>query len=158
MTKIKKQKPVILGLGNPLFQDEGLGIHIVHHLMGGELEDQAELIDGGTDGLLLLGTVEAAQQLIIIDAINGDFPAGTIKSLAGDEIPLFANGKLSPHQLSFQEVLALARMRGKLPDQIVLLGVQSESLDWGTNLSPKVANSVPMVINLVYRQIEKWLV
>jgi len=157
MISTERQKPVVLGLGNPLFQDEGLGIHVIHQLMGGRLGDRAELIDGGTDGLLLLGTVEGAGHLIVIDAIDGDFPPGTIKQLQGQEIPLFANAKLSPHQLGFQEVLALARMRGKLPEQIVLFGVQSESLEWGTELSPEVARSVPRVIDLVYKQIDNWL-
>ncbi len=156
MINTKSPKPIVLGLGNPLFQDEGLGIHVIHQLMGSMLSDRAELIDGGTDGLALLGIVEEAEHLIVIDAINGNFPAGTIKQFQGQEIPLNINAKFSPHQLGFQEVLFLARMRGKFPDQMVLLGVQSESLDWGTELTSQVASSVPRVIDLVHKQIDIW--
>lgn len=157
MINTKSPKPIVLGLGNPLFQDEGLGIHVIHRLMEGELDGRTELIDGGTDGLILLGTVEEARHLIVIDAIDGGFPPGTINEWEGCQIPLFAHGRLSPHQLGFQEVLALARMRGKFPEHMILFGVQSKSLDWGTDLTPEVAGSVPTVINLVHKQIENWL-
>ena len=157
MISTERHKPVVLGLGNPLFQDEGLGIHVIQQLMGGRLGERAELIDGGTDGLTLLGTVEEAHHLIVIDAIDGGFPPGTINEWEGCQIPLFGHGRLSPHQLGFQEVLALARMRGKFPEQMVLLGVQSKSLEWGTSLTPEVARSVSVVINLVHKQIDNWL-
>jgi hydrogenase maturation protease len=127
MTKLERKRPVVLGLGNPLFQDEGLGIHVIHQLMQGSLAEKADLVDGGTDGLMLLGTVEAAQHLLVIDAIDGGFPPGTIKQWEAEQIPLFTYGKISPHQLGFQEVLALARMRSKFPEQMILLGVHHRS-------------------------------
>lgn len=156
MTKTNN-KPVVLGLGNPIFQDEGIGIHVVHQLMDNDMVARVELIDGGTDGLLLLNTVETAEKLLVIDAVNGQQKAGTVYRLEDDEIPLLAKKKLSPHQLSFQEVLALARLRGKFPKSLVLIGVQPRTLDWGTELTPETAKVLPDVINLVEKQIDEWL-
>lgn len=152
-----KNKPVVLGLGNPLFQDEGLGIHLVHRLMKEEISDRVKLIDGGTDALALLGIVEEAEYLLIIDAVNGDYIPGSIKRFTGQEIPLFLSTRISPHQIGFQEVLALAGLRGRLPENIVLLGVQPESLDWGIELTAPVVNSIPQLTKMVYEQIESWV-
>jgi len=156
MINIERRKPVVLGLGNPLFQDEGLGIHVIYELMKGQLAEQAELIDGGTDGLALLNTVEEAQQLLVIDAIDGGLAPGTIKRWQGDQIKLSAGSKISPHQLGFQEVLALAKMRGKMPSQMVLIGVQPRSLDWGTRLTAVTALTVPQIMDMVRKQIDTW--
>ncbi|MEN6461887.1 MAG: HyaD/HybD family hydrogenase maturation endopeptidase [Syntrophomonas sp.] len=150
-------KPIILGLGNPLFQDEGLGIHVIHRLMNEDISNRAELIDGGTDALALLGLVEEAEYLLIIDAINGDDIPGSVRRFAGQEIPFFLSSRMSPHQIGFQEVLALARMRGRLPDHIVLLGVEPLSLDWGTKLTTPVAASLPQLTKMIYEQINSWV-
>ncbi len=153
MTKVK---PVILGLGNPLFQDEGLGIHLIHQLMQEEINNRADLIDGGTDALSLLGIVEEAQYLLIIDAINADQPIGTIMYVSGQDIPLLMSEKVSAHQIGFQDVLSIASLRGRLPSHMVLIGVQPQSLDWGTELSPPVAGTLDTVKKMVYEQIDCW--
>ena len=157
MTNTSSAQPVVMGLGNPLFQDEGLGIHVINQLMMSDLGNRAELIDGGTDGLALLGTVEKARRLIVIDAIDGGFRPGTIKKLQDQEIRVLARGRISAHQLGFQEVLALAQMRGQFPQYLVLIGVQPQTMEWGTSLSVEVANVIPQVINMVNMQIDKWL-
>lgn len=157
MKNTKNSRPMVMGLGNPLFQDEGLGIHVINRLMAGDLSTRAELIDGGTDGLFLLGAVETARYLIIIDAFDGGFRPGTIKQLQNQEVNTFARIKLSAHQLGFQEVLALAQMRGRYPEQLVLIGVQPKSLDWGTKLTPAVSKAVPRVMEMVFTQVDNWV-
>ena len=152
-----KNKMVVLGLGNPLFQDEGLGIHFVHQLMQEEIDERVELIDGGTDALALLGVVEEAEYLLIIDAIDGEQPPGSIQQISGENIPRLVAGRVSAHQIGFQEVLALASLRGRLPAHIVLIGVQPQSLDWGTELSPPVATTLPLLTEMVYAQINSWI-
>jgi hydrogenase maturation protease len=152
-----KNKPVILGLGNPLFQDEGLGIHVIHQLLNEEISDQVDLTDGGTDALALLGIVEEAEYLLIIDAVTSNSAPGTISRREGQEIPLFLSVKMSPHQIGFQEVLTLARLRGRLPASMVLMGVQPQSLDWGTELTSTVSGSLPRLTEMVYEQIKSWV-
>lgn len=151
-----KSRPVILGLGNPLFSDEGLGIHLVHQLMLEEIASRVVLVDGGTDALSLLGIVEDAEHLLVIDAVDGDEPAGSLYSLQGGDISLRLSGRISAHQIDFQEVLALAGLRGRLPAHLVLMGVQPQSLDWGTELTSKVAGAMPRLHEAIYEQIANW--
>lgn len=152
-----KNRPVILGLGNPLFQDEGLGIHVVHQLMQEKIAERVELIDGGTDAMSLLGIVEEANHLLIIDAVDGGLPPGSIRRAAGHEIPIFMSARLSPHQIGFQEVLAIAGIRRRQPSHLVLIGVQPLSTNWGTELTPPVIKSLPELTDMIYNQVQDWL-
>ncbi len=156
MNRLRSSKPVVLGLGNPLFRDEGLGIHVIWQLMAGDWGNRAHLVDGGTDGLALLGIVEEARYLIVVDAIDGGYPPGTVKRLHGKEIDFLTQATLSVHQVGFQEVLALARIRGRCPENMVLIGVQPQNLEWGTQLSYEVNRRIPKVIAMIYQQIEAW--
>lgn len=151
-----KNKAVILGLGNPLFSDEGVGIHLVQSLMQEEISERAEIVDGGTDALYLLGTVEGTEHLLVVDAIDGDGAPGSLYRFEGDQIAMGWKNRLSAHQIGFQEVLALARLQGRLPAQIVLLGVQPLSLDWGTEMTETVAGVLPRLHTMVYEQLASW--
>lgn len=151
-----KSKPVILGLGNPLFSDEGVGIHLVRGLQHEEICERAEIVDGGTDALYLLGTIEGTGHLVVVDAIDGDGVPGSLYRLEGAQIAMAWKNRLSAHQIGFQEVLALARLQGRLPARLVLLGVQPQTLDWGTELSDTVAGVLPRLRAMVYEEIAAW--
>lgn len=144
-------RKIILGIGNLLNRDEGVGIHAVRALAPAEPIGEYEVLDGGTLGLNLLPVVEEASHLIVLDAIDARKEPGTLIELARNEVPLFANIKMSQHQLSFQEVMGLAQVRGKLPEHLTLLGVQPADLAVGVDLSPTVAGVLP---RLVARAIE----
>ena len=152
-----KNKIVVLGLGNPLFQDEGLGIYMINQLMQEAINEQVELVDGGTDALALLNVVEETDHLLVIDAVDGDHPPGTVRKLSGRDIPLLVTGRISVHQIGFQETLALAALRDRFPQHLVLFGVQPQSLDWGTELSPPVMNALPELTAQVNAQLDAWL-
>jgi len=140
-------RKVVLGLGNLLNCDEGLGVQAVKRLdaqLG--VQTDYELLDGGVLGLNLLMVVEECSHLLILDAVDAGKPAGTVVELARDEIPLYAGVKLSQHQVTFQEVLGLADMRGNLPPNLHLIGIQPADLSIGLELSPTVANALPEVI------------
>ncbi|MEN6348982.1 MAG: HyaD/HybD family hydrogenase maturation endopeptidase [Syntrophomonas sp.] len=158
MANTKKIKPVVLGLGNLLFQDEGIGIHAIDKLKkNGSLAGKAELIDGGTAGLMMLGLVENASRLIIVDAIDGNLAPGTIQRLEGAEVSIYASQKLYSHQMGFQEILDMAAERGKLPELIVLFGVQPASMNWSPSLSPVVSAVMPELMKQIIEQVEQWL-
>jgi len=150
-------RKVVLGLGNLLNCDEGLGVQAVKRLdaqLG--VQTDYELLDGGVLGLNLLMVVEECSHLLILDAVDAGKPAGTVVELARDEIPLYAGVKLSQHQVTFQEVLGLADMRGNLPPNLHLIGIQPADLSIGLELSPTVANALPEVIRRARVILEKW--
>lgn len=155
MTETKRK--VVLGLGNLLQKDEGLGVQALNLLnaQSGNTTD-FELLDGGVLGLNLLMIVEECSHLLILDAINMGKPAGTVIELAKDEIPFYSGIQLSHHQITFQEVLGLANIRGHLPVHLHLIGVQPEDISTGLELSEIVTNALPEVVRRAEKVLETW--
>ncbi|MZP29714.1 HyaD/HybD family hydrogenase maturation endopeptidase [Heliobacterium undosum] len=153
----EETKIIVMGLGNLLFTDEGLGVHAIRRIEAGyAFSPEVELIDGGTLGLILLEHLEEASHFLCIDAVNAGQAPGSLVRLEGEELPRYLGVKMSQHQMGFQEVLALASLRGTLPDQMALVGVQPESLEWGTELSPTVAATLPAVTGAVLELLGRW--
>jgi len=148
---------LVLGIGNLLNTDEGVGVHAVRQIKEqiGEIDGVA-IEDGGTLGLNLLPLVEDATHLLILDAVNAGKPPGTVVELEKDAIPLYGGFKLSQHQLTFQEVLGLALIRGRLTEYLHLIGVQPDSLEIGVGLSDKVRAALPDVVTRSFRVLENW--
>ncbi len=138
---------LILGIGNILWADEGFGVRAVETLHRHyTFFDNVTLMDGGTQGTYLLQHIEAADILVIFDAIDYALPPGTLKLIEGADVPHYMGAKkMSLHQTGFQEVLAMAEMLGRYPDHLLLVGVQPLQLeDYGGSLRPETkARIVP---------------
>jgi hydrogenase maturation protease len=157
MNEAPVPEAVVIGVGNPLMGDDGLGIAVLTELQEHwSFEPHLNLLDGGTWGLNLLPHVESARRLLIIDAIDTGAEPGSVIALERDEIPRFLARKLSPHQIDVKEVLALAELRGTLPDEIVALGVQPESVEMRIALSPAVASRLQAVVEAVVKLLGEW--
>lgn len=134
-----KRRVVVIGLGNPLMGDDGLGLAALERLRGEyTLPPDVELVDGGTWGMNLLPLIEEADELILIDAIDVGAAPGTPVRLERDRLPRYLATKISPHQVDLRDVLGLAELRGTLPQNTVALGLQPESIELRTSLSPTV--------------------
>jgi len=156
------QRKIVLGLGNTLNRDEGLGVHALNaleqHLRGSFRDEQipVELIDGGTLGLNLLPIVEESSHLLVLDAINAGKPPGSLVELKRDEIPLYRGIKMSEHQITFQEILGLAKFREKFPPNLRFIGIQPGDIDIGVELSPAVAASIPAAVARSLAVLKEW--
>lgn len=151
------RRTVVLGVGNPLYGDDGFGIEaaaLFARLYRGGPE--VEVVDGGTEGLRLLGYIEEATELILLDAVAAPGPPGTIVEIDGAELASGSPLKLSEHQVAIEEVLGLAAWRGRLPGRTVLLGVVPERLDLGPGLSPPVAAALRPVVLRAAQQLQAW--
>lgn len=148
---------VVLGVGNPLMGDDGLGIAVVAHVQSA-WGDAPELlvVDGGTWGMNLLPIIEQARRLLIIDAIDRGAEPGALVTLQRDEIPRYFGRTLSPHQLDLREVLALAELRGTLPEETVAIGIQPEQIALSLELSPVVAKTLPSLLADVVARLARW--
>ena len=148
---------IVLGIGNTLNTDEGVGVHALPLLQQalGTLS-AIEFLDGGTLGLNLLPLVEETEHLLLLDAVDAGESPGTVVELRRDEIPLFAGVKLSQHQLTFQEVLGLAHIRGKLPRHVHLIGVQPADLSVGMGMSDVVQRAIPSVLKRAEAVLKEW--
>jgi len=145
---------LVLGLGNTIMSDDGIGPKMIEQLQHDvTLPDGVTLLDGGTLGLDLLSHLEGVQRMIIGEAVEIGQPAGTCVRLAGDEVPMALETKLSPHQMGMKDLLAVARLMGQLPEEIVLIGVQPASLEMDTELTAPVAAAIPTLLTMVQAEL-----
>ena len=150
-------RKIVLGLGNTLQTDEGLGVYALAALQEqlGKVPN-VEFIDGGVLGLNLLPLVEAASHLLILDAANAGKAPGTVIELARNEIPLYSGLKMSQHQLTFQEVLALASIRDRLPPNLYLVGAQPADLTVGLGMSNLIETVMPEIVSRATAVQQSW--
>ncbi len=151
-------RKIVLGLGNILNRDEGLGVYAMKELQKilTNRASEVEFLDGGVLGLNLLPWVEEASHLLVLDAVNARKEAGTLIELKRDEIPLYTGIKLSDHQVTFQEVLGLANFRGRLPAQLHLIGAQPSDLSVGVDLSPVIVGILPQILDRAEAVLREW--
>ncbi len=150
----KDARVVVLGIGNTILSDEGAGVHAAAALEACyELPDNIEVIDGGTAGMELLGPLSDTDFLVVLDAVKSDRPPGTLLKLSGTEVPIFFRTKLSPHQVSICDVLASLEFSGDLPGKIVLIGIEPQSLELGTDLTPTVAARISEMVHMVATEL-----
>ena len=150
---------VVLGIGNLLWADEGFGVRCIEALQRRyEFAPHVELIDGGTQGLYLIQFVQAADALLIFDAIDYGLAPGELKLVRDDEVPRFMGAKkMSLHQTGFQEVLSLAQLTGKYPRQVLLIGCQPQELeDYGGSLRPVVKTAMEEALRLGIEALAQW--
>jgi len=128
----------VLGVGNLIMGDEGLGVRCVQALEG-QLPPEVRLIDGGTSTHELLEDLENLDTLVIVDACTTSSAPGTIVRLEGDTIPSAFSNRMSPHQHGINDLLATLKLLGRAPRRVVLYGVEPARIELGMDLSPPVA-------------------
>lgn len=144
---------LVLGVGNLLLTDEGIGVRTVEAL----LEDyhfppEVEVVDGGTAGMELLEIIANKKQLILIDAVNTGAAPGTLVSLEGEEVPALFRNRISPHQLGISDLLGVMLLTGETPECFTLFGVVPYSMETGVELSDGMK---PLKTKLVEKVVDK---
>ncbi|MFL7867185.1 MAG: HyaD/HybD family hydrogenase maturation endopeptidase [Anaerolineales bacterium] len=149
---------LILGVGNLLMSDEGVGVHVIQRLVADyRLPERVQVLDGGTLGMDLLYYLEGVENLLLVDAVQARKEPGTLVRLEGEAVPAFMSIKISPHQLGVPDMLAAAKLKGDCyPQRIVLWGVQPELMEIGLDLSPKVESQVEPIIEKILEQLQAW--
>jgi hydrogenase maturation protease len=141
-------------VGNLLLSDEGVGVHVANRLMGIDLPEGVEVIEGGTDGFGLMNLVIEADHLIVVDAVKGGCEPGSIYRFELDDCPCFPDRfKTSAHEISILEVIHLSGLVGSAP-RTTVIGVEPKSLDVSMELSPEIEARIPEVIELIGKEIE----
>jgi hydrogenase maturation protease len=148
---------LVLGLGNILLGDEGVGVRVVERLEElYHVPKEAQVMDGGTLALDLLPYVEDADQLLVIDAVDMGAAPGTTVRIVDEQVPVFLGTKVSPHQMGLADILSAARLRGYFPSELVLWGVQPGVIDTTLDLSPPVAAQVDVLVDGVLADLSQW--
>ena len=152
----KKKQMVILGVGNLLLSDEGIGVHVANKLMEMDLPENVTVYEGGTDGFRLMNLVSEADRLVVVDAVKGGGDPASIYRFNIEDAPTSPDKyKTSVHQIGILEVVHFSEFVGKTPETTII-GVEPKSLAMAMELSPEVAEKVPRVIELVLEEVEKF--
>jgi len=150
---------LVLGIGNTLLSDEGVGVHALHYLQNNHPDlPNTTFIDGGTLSFTLAAEFKATDQLIVIDAARLDADAGAVQIFVNEEMDRFLGkgNKRSVHEIGLLDLLHISRLTGQFPGQRALVGIQPQKLDWGERPTDAVAAAIPRACQHVVRQIQAW--
>ncbi len=147
----------ILGLGNILLSDEGVGVHAVNAIRKRyTFSPEAEIIDGGTMGLDLLPLFQDRGRILIIDAVDFRKSAGHIGVFEGDAIPSVLNAKLSVHHIGLSDLLFTAKLTRAAPPEVCLIGIQPKSLEVGLDMTQEIQAQLDSIISLAVQRLTAW--
>ncbi|NLV22567.1 MAG: hydrogenase maturation protease [Syntrophomonadaceae bacterium] len=146
-------KLMVVGIGNYILQDEGVGVHAINRLMEMDLPDGVELVDGGTHSYDLVDFFCQAENLIIIDAMQAGGEPGTMYRAPLEELGLRPQENCtSLHEMHFIEAVKMVNMMGHYP-KIIVYGIEPEVIDWGMELTPRIEEKLPRLTELVAEEI-----
>ena len=152
------QQTLVLGIGNTLLADEGLGVHLLNYMR----EHHADLpgvsyLDGGTLSFTLAPEIEDCENLIVLDAAQINEAPGTIKLFLGADMDRFVgHGKRSVHEVGLVDLMSIARLQGGLPRNRALLGIQPAEIGWGERPSEVVSHVIPDAAKQVLTLLYNW--
>jgi hydrogenase maturation protease len=145
----------VLGVGNPIMADDAIGLELLASVQSSVADPEIEFVDGGTGGMELLPTVQDAKRLLILDAVAGPTPGAVIR-LDGDQVPRMLSTKLSPHQVGLLDVFAAARLLGKEPGQVVVVGITPGLVEIKIGLSDAVAAAIEPATRTALEVLDEW--
>lgn len=145
---------LVLGLGNILLMDEGIGVRAVEAFeREWEAPEGVVVLDGGTAGMDLLDSLAGYEHLIVVDAVKTGAPPGTVVVLKGEEVPAWFRGKLSPHQLGLSDLLAVLTLQDEAPKTVTLIGCVPFALGTGLDLSEEATACIPPMVDHIVREL-----
>ena len=150
--KESQARLAIIGVGNLLLKDEGIGVHIAHALQQIDIPHDIKIIDGGTS-LDLPYYLKDVDRLIIIDAVKAGGKPGTIYRLHPGDLNIESEGTLSVHELGLEQSLKIMSLMGSEPKEIVIIGIEPKEIGWGTELSTELQQKIPEIVNIVLGEI-----
>jgi len=161
LADVSAAQTLVLGLGNILLTDDGVGVHVVRALGALQQEQVIDpaiaLCDGGTIGLALLSEVEISGALIAVDATQMHAPPGTVRVFLGPELDAqLAGQKSTAHEVALADLIMAASLAGKAPPRRALIGIQPGSTGWGLEPTPVVAAAIPVACKAVLTLLERW--
>ncbi len=147
-------KIVVIGIGNLLLMDEGVGVHTINELEKHGLSQGVEIYDGGTGGFKLIDLMDGASKVIFIDAVDTGKVPGAITTFKSEDVhSVYHKKRYSLHDTDLLEVIKMTELLDNTPE-IDIVGIQPKTINYGTTLSKELADSMPEIINTVLRRIE----
>ena len=156
MSSERSRRPIlVLGIGNILLRDEGVGVRVIEQMQNMHLPDNVELVDGGTAGADLLDVLAERKKVIVIDAVQADCEPGTVLRFTADDLVQPDGVGMSLHELGLGEALKMTEQLGCAPAEVVVFGIKPKNISCGLELSEQISPSIPKVVELVLAEISK---
>ncbi len=149
----KIPRVVVIGVGNLLMKDEGIGIHVIQHLQALDLPDDVKLVDGGTSPDIIAYT-RTNEKLIIVDSAKAGGEPGSVYRFRPDDLDASAGDLASAHEMGVAPNLKLMEMSGSLPEETVIIGIEPKEISLGMDLTPELQARLPVIADVVLREIE----
>lgn len=152
-------RTLVLGIGNTLLSDEGVGVHSIYYLLDNHPDlPNTTLIDGGTLSFTLAADIEDSDNLIVIDAAQLHAAPGTVKTFVNEDMDEFLGqgNKRSVHEVGLLDLMHISRLSGHFPKHRALVGIQPQKLDWGEVPTDDVSAAIPLACQQVIDQIRSW--
>ncbi len=147
-------KILVIGMGNVLMQDEGVGVRAVEELENRYIiPDAVTVVDGGTTGMELFDPIRRCNRLIVADAINTGAAYGTLVRMSKEEIPAFFQTKLSNHQLGLSDLLALLTLKGEVPEHVAIIGMVPHSLENKLGLTAEAEAGLDAMVEMLVAEL-----
>ncbi len=151
----KDARILVIGIGNSLLMDEGIGVHIINELEQCELPQNVEIYDGGTGGFKLIDLTHGANKVIFIDAVEIGKEPGTVTTFKSEDVrSKYPKKKYSLHDTDILEVIKMIQLLDN-PPEIEIVGIQPKTVNYGILLTEELEISVPNIIKTVLSRIEK---
>jgi hydrogenase maturation protease len=149
------KKPIlVLGVGNLVLTDEGVGVHVARRMQEMDLPSDVDVMDGATGGFDLLDDIEGRKKVIVVDTVNGGEAPGTIYRMTAEDIEETEKARLSLHEIDVTDLLKLADLFEIQKPEIVIIGIEPKDMDSASmELSPEIEAKVPRLIELVMKEI-----
>lgn len=147
------KKQCVIGIGNILLRDDGIGVHLINELLKENLKQDVDLIDGGTSTFDLLGYFLDNEKIIVVDSLKGGHEPGTIYRITPDELGTFIKANSSLHDVQVLDILKQANFMGYNPE-VIIIGVEPYEIFYDMELSPTIKNEIPNIIRIIKEEIE----
>ncbi|MDR1151157.1 MAG: HyaD/HybD family hydrogenase maturation endopeptidase [Bifidobacteriaceae bacterium] len=146
----------VLGVGNPIMADDAIGLEVLTRLAATRPDPRIDYVDGGTGGMDLVPVVTDAVRLLVLDAVAGPDP-GAVVELGGDQLPRLLASRLSPHQVGLLDVFAAARLLGREPAEIRVVGIVPGAVSMRLGLTDAVAAALDQAVARAAHVLDRWL-
>jgi len=152
---MNRKRVVVVGIGNVLLKDEGIGVHVARALSEAAQRGNSsfDVIDGGTspDVFMLL---DGVRKLILVDAVSGGGSPGSVYRFHLDDIVLRQEYAISAHQISLLDSLQMMEFSEHKPEEVVIVGIEPREIGWGMELSPELQDKMPQIIKVVMDEVD----
>jgi hydrogenase maturation protease len=154
-TYMESQKPIlILGIGNLLLKDEGIGVHVINRLREMDLPTDVEVMDGGTLGIDLVFYIEGRKKVIVVDTVTAGEPPGTMYRFTDKDLSFKKDFLRTAHGIDFSDVVKTAQTLGTKPEEVVFIGIEPADMNEGLEPTDFIAKRIPVIIELVMKELK----